>query len=407
MNNWKQVIQFIKGMNKSTNSDTRTIGLFNDSFPPIIDGVALAVENCAHWIKQKGHDVCVVTLKAPNSNDEKLNFPVYRYTSIPIIGRKPYRFGLPKLDLQFRSELDKLSFKLVHAHSPFTAGNIALKIAKKNKIPFVASFHSKYQDDFERAVINKQLAKLMVKDVIKFYEMADEVWIPQASVEETIRKYGYKGKLEVVDNGNDFVSNKPVLPLKETSKKKLHIKDNHLVLLFVGQHIWEKNTKMIIEALGMLYDLPFQCFFIGVGYAEADLKQMAIDNGLESKIEFLGMITERDTLKKYYAASDLLLFPSIYDNAPLVVREAAALHTPSILVRNSTASEIITDNSNGFLIENNAQDLAIKIKELSFDINRIQSVGLNASKTIARSWESVTDEILDRYNHLIYQKCKI
>jgi 1,2-diacylglycerol 3-alpha-glucosyltransferase len=366
--------------------------------------VALAVENCAHWMKQKGEDVCVVTLKAPNSNDEHLNFPVYRYRSIPIIGRKPYRFGLPKLDLSFRNELDHISFKLVHAHSPFSAGNIALNIAKKNNIPFVASFHSKYQDDFERAVHNKQVAKLMVKDVIKFYEMADEVWIPQPAVEETIRKYGYKGKLVVVDNGNDFATSQPVQPIKDSARKRLHIKEDETVLLFVGQHIWEKNTRMIIESLALLGDLPFKMYFIGVGYAEDDMKQLAYQLGLGSKIEFLGMITDREILKRYYAASDLFLFPSIYDNAPLVVREAAALHTPSILVKDSTASEIITDNYNGFLIDNSAYGLSNKILKLIENKELIKSVGNTASKTIARSWESVTEEVLDRYNHLIKHK---
>ena len=161
---------------------------------------------------------------------------------------------------------------------------------------------------------------------------------------------------------------------------------------------------MIIESLALLDDLPFRMYFIGVGYAEDDMKLLVEQLGLTSKVEFLGMVTDREILKRDYAASDLFLFPSIYDNAPLVVREAAAMHTPSILVKHSTSSEIITDNSNGFLIENTADALAFKIKELVSDKQHIKSVGLTASKTIARSWESVTEEVLDRYNHLIKHK---
>ena len=29
----------------------RNIGLFNDSFPPVMDGVAMCVENYAHWMQ--------------------------------------------------------------------------------------------------------------------------------------------------------------------------------------------------------------------------------------------------------------------------------------------------------------------------------------------------------------------
>jgi len=106
-------------------------------------------------------------------------------------------------------------------------------------------------------------------------------------------------------------------------------------------------------------------YFIGTGYAFDDMKQMVIDHGLDDKTEFKGLILERELIKKYYAAADLFLFPSIYDNAPLVVREAGALQTPSVLVKGSTASEIITDNLNGFLIENSAESLANKIRELA------------------------------------------
>lgn len=36
-------------------------GIFNDSFPPILDGVTLAVENYVYWLSRKGHTPCVVT----------------------------------------------------------------------------------------------------------------------------------------------------------------------------------------------------------------------------------------------------------------------------------------------------------------------------------------------------------
>ena len=173
----------------------------------------------------------------------------------------------------------------------------------------------------------------MTNEIIRFFEKADEVWIPQASVEETIREYGFKGHVEIVDNGNDFASNEPIDPIKKAARKALHITDDELMFLFVGQHIWEKNTRLIVESLAEIKNLPFKMFFVGTGYATADLKQLVEDMGLNSKVEFIGVITDRDRLKQFYAAADLFLFPSIYDNAPLVVREAGALQTPSILVR--------------------------------------------------------------------------
>ena len=51
------------------------------------------------------------------------------------------------------------------------------------------------------------------------------------------------------------------------------------------------------------------------------------------------------------SAADLFLFPSMYDNAPLVVREAAMMGTPSVILKGSTASEVIVDGVNGFLAD--------------------------------------------------------
>ena len=246
----------------------------------------------------------------------------------------------------------------------------------------------------------------MVKNIIQFYESADEVWIPQASVEETIREYGFKGKVEIVDNGNDFSSCKPIEPIKKQARADLKIRHNETVFLFVGQHIWEKNTHLVIDSLALIKDLPFKMYFIGTGYAAESLKQLVNDYGLTNKVEFVGSVFDRDELKKYYAAADLFLFPSIYDNAPLVVREAAAMHTPTVFVEGSSSAESIKDNINGFLTENSKESFAAKLRELILSPTKIREAGDNASKTIARSWKSVTDEVLDRYEKLMLRTWK-
>ena len=382
----------------------KTIGIFNDSFPPIMDGVSIAAQNYAYWLHQKDQPVCVITPKSPNYSDNE-PYPIFRYTSIPIIGRKPYRIGLPKIDHIFKTEIEDISFGLVHAHCPFSSGKLALSIARKQKIPCVATFHSKYRDDFEHSVYNKYIAKHMTNEVIRFFEKADEVWIPQASVEETIREYGFKGHVEIVDNGNDFASKSPIGPIKKAARSELNIPEKEMIFLFVGQHIWEKNIRLIVETLAEIRDLEFKMYFIGVGYAASDLKQLVEELGLNNKVEFVGMISDRDQLKKYYAAADLFLFPSIYDNAPLVIREAGAMHTPSILIEGSSSAENIIDNYNGFLIKDNIESFSGKLRELmGGSPERIQLAGLNASQSIARSWENVVEEVLDRYKKLMLRK---
>ena len=172
-------------------------------------------------------------------------------------------------------------------------------------------------------------------------------------------------------------------------------------MLFVGQHILEKGLKIIIEALALLGNMPFRMNFIGTGYAAGDMKRLAESLHLEDRVTFHGVITDRETLRRYYAASDLFLFPSFYDNAPLVVREAAAMGTPSILLTGSTAAEMISDGENGFLTSRTPTDYARLISAIATDREALGRAGKGARATLCRSWQNVVGEVINRYDEII------
>lgn len=379
------------------------IGLFNDNFPPVLDGVALTVQNYAYWLHKKGHDVSVITPYAPGAGQviKQAPYPVYRFTSIPIPFRPPYRFGLPYFSPIFLQEWRNMRFDLVHAHCPFTTADLARSAAKAQHIPLVATFHSKYRQDFEHNVPNKDVVDIMVKRVIRFYEKADEVWIPQAAVEPTLREYGYKGAVTVVENGNDFSTPvEEIEVLRNDMREELGLLPNETMLLFVGQHIWEKNIGFILDALALIKDKPFHLYMVGTGYAVHDIRVKIKELGLSQNVTMLGNIHDRERLKAIDAAADLFLFPSLYDNAPLVVREAAAMHTPSLMLQESTAAEVIQPDINGFLTANDKHAYAARICQLMEHPELLQAAGKKASNTIARSWEDVIDEVILRYRDI-------
>lgn len=381
------------------------VGLFNDCFPPVMDGVSVCVSNYARWMQKKVGGVAVVTPNVPGANYD-YDFEVMDYFSVPVPFRHPYVTGIAEIDPAFIKKILARRFRIVHAHCPFASGMAAQHIAKFQGIPCVATFHSKYRDDFSRVIPSKKMVDLIIKQIINFYNKADEVWVPQASVEDVIREYGYKGKVEVVDNGSDLVAEYPEKYFVD-ARNSLGVNPEDFVMLFVGQHIWEKNTRFIIDALKGIYDQKFRMIFVGTGYAAESMKELVSEHGLDDKVKFVGCITDRKEITKYYAAADLFLFPSLYDNAPLVVREAAALHTPSVMVRGATASTIITDNANGFLVENDIHDFEACLRELIADPERVRKAGVQASRTIVRSWEDVVDEVIDRYNSLISRRSLI
>ncbi len=375
------------------------VGLFCDVFPPVMDGVSVCMQNYAYWMQKKVGGVCVVTPSVPGADYSVHDFKVFDYFSVPVPMRRPYVTGIAEIDPTFLAKIATTRFKILHAHCPFASGMAAMRIARIQKIPVVATFHSKYRDDFAR-VLPKLAVDMVIDQIIEFYERADLVWVPQESVVDVIREYGYKGHVEVMDNGSDLVADYPEKYFVE-ARWRLGIAPEEFVLLFVGQHIWEKNPRLIIEGLARIPDVPFRMFFVGTGYAAEEMKALVSEKGLDGKVTFVGSVTDRDVITDYYAASDLFLFPSLYDNAPLVVREAAALHTPAVMAEGATAATILKDGENGFLVENDPDKMAELLRRLIHDPERVHRVGVQASKSIVRSWEDCVEEVLDRYNALL------
>lgn len=378
-------------------------GIFNDNFPPILDGVGLTAQNYAYWLRQQGHEVRVITDYAPNMDQviSEAPYPIDLIPSIPIPFRAPYRYGMPYLSPAFERRFKKMQFELVHAHCPFITGDLAYSAAKRQNIPLVATFHSKYRQDFEHNVHSKFIVDLMVKRVVRFFDKADEVWIPLPAVEETLREYGYKGHVEVMENGNDFYAPAAqIAQMRSQMREELGLMPDDTMLLFVGQHTWEKNIGFLLDSLALMCDKPFQLFMVGTGYAVREIRQRIGQLGLSHRVTLLGNIHDRERLKRIYAAADLFLFPSFYDTCGLVVREAAAMHTPSILLSGSTAATAITDDVNGFLSPNDIHEYAALIQTLMTQPKRIEKVGIKASKTISRSWENVMEEVILRYRDI-------
>ena len=172
-------------------------------------------------------------------------------------------------------------------------------------------------------------------------------------------------------------------------------------MLYVGQHVWQKNLRLTIEAMARLEDVPFRMFFVGTGYAAEEMKALVSEKGLDGKVTFVGAITDREKLVDYYAASDLFVFPSLYDTAGLVVQEAAALGTPAVMAREASAAVVIRDGENGFLTDNDPDKLAELLRTLIHDPARVHRAGVQAGKSLVRSWEDCVDEVIDRYNALL------
>ena len=264
---------------------------------------------------------------------------IIRYFSIPTIFRPPYRIGIPDIDPVLQYKLKHREFEIIHAHSPFSAGQLAKREAKERRIPLITTFHSKYRDDLETIFSIKSIVNDQIKRIVDFYYAADHVWVPQESVATTLRDYGYRGPYEVVENGIDMKPPKDIEPFRKKGGEHLGIPEGIPVGLYVGQHVLEKNLEFLVSSLpAIIAAMPeFMMVFVGRGYAKPQLQQLANSLGIQNHVIFHDVVFDRELLQSIYARSDLFLFPSFYDTWSLVVREAAAFKTPAVFIKGATA----------------------------------------------------------------------
>lgn len=384
------------------------IGQFSESFPPIMDGVGNVARNYAYWLNKKHGKSIIVTPQYPNYIDNE-DFEVLRYSSIGVLTRPPYRTGVPQLDGRFMRKIRKVPFDVVHTHTPFSSGKVALDIARKRNIPIVASFHSKYYDDFLESFKIEGVARFGVSRIVDFYNSVDSVWTVNKSTAETLKEYGYKGNIEIIPNGTEYQPAENKGFEREKINSKLILGKNELVFIYVGQMVWQKNTKALLEALSIIKSngIKFKMLMVGQGYALEDLKELSSSLNLSDVVMFQGAIHDRDYLRALYCRADLLLFPSLYDNASIVLREAASQGCPSLLIKGSNTAEGVIDNYNGFLADDGSDNIASRILSALKDTELMIKAGENAQKTIYTSWEVIVDDVYNRYNEIISAHRKI
>jgi glycosyltransferase involved in cell wall biosynthesis len=377
---------------------------FNDTYPPIMDGVSITVQNYAYWLNKK-YGTCYVIGPEVRGYEDNQEFPILRYWSVPFPGLDPFRIGIPQIDLDFRKSLQTLDFDIIHAHCPFVSGQLGLKEARDQDIPIVATFHSKYKEDFKAKLSSEALVEAAVKRIVRFYESVDYVWVPAASTGAVLKEYGYGGEVEVWRNGTDMEIPSPdtYKLYYERGEQLLETSSEDFVFLFVGQHRWVKNISLIIESLKLLHDRGrrFKMVFVGKGPDKKEIEKLVYNYGLWDSVYFTGLIMEREEMKPLYARANVLFFPSLYDNAPLVMREAAAFRVPTILVEGTTAAENVRHGENGFLTANDAHSCAGLLNELMDNPHLIEQAGAGARDTIYISWEEVIDAVFKRYLEII------
>ena len=244
--------------------------------------------------------------------------------------------------------------------------------------------------------------------VVAFFNKCDSVWACSESTAETLRSYGYKKDIFVCENGAEIDAAGDPAKLGKYGAARFSLGRDRHILLFTGSLIWQKNLKCVLDTFRLLCSRDpdkYTLVIAGSGNHEAAVKAYAEKLSFTpEQLIFTGRINDRRLLSALYAAADLFFFPSIYDNAPLVLREAAMMETPTLLAEGSNSAEAVTDGFNGFTAGNDPRLMAQKIEEIIDNKELLAAAGKNARETIPVSWEKIIPNVYDKYAEIIYNK---
>ncbi len=417
------------------------ICLMNDSFPPVIDGVANAVMNYADVLTRVSRDdVTVATPRYPDTDYTAFPYRVLAYPSLNTAeGTGGYRAGNP-LSVRELRELAQWEPDLIHVHSPVSSAIMGRILRGYTGSPIVYTYHTKYDEDIARVVHGELLQKESIRAIVANISACDEVWVVSRGAGENLDRLGFQGTWRVVENGVDLPRGRASQEAVEAVRDRLFAgtgaagtgtagagtaaargagKADVPVLLYVGRIVDYKGLPLIVDALARLAQAgrDFRMVFIGKGPDAESLKKRAQaagltdETGLHGRCVFPGPVYDREQLRAWYTLADLFVFPSTFDTNGLVVREAAACGLASVLIEGSCAAEGVTDGRNGFLIREDAASLAAFLEKALSDRAMLRRVGEKAMTELYVSWEDsilrargLYEEVLENKRAGVYSR---
>jgi glycosyltransferase involved in cell wall biosynthesis len=179
------------------------------------------------------------------------------------------------------------------------------------------------------------------------------------------------------------------------------IRDDEIVISFLGRIVMEKGLDVFSDAIHAFADRGFKprVLVIGEGPARPWFEQQL------PKAIFTGQLTGND-LARALASSDLFLNPSITEAFGNVTLEAMACGLPVIAAESTGATNIVRDRLTGTLVDGTEpEEFADALEAYSRDPDlrrRHGEAGLAIAKTM--DWDSINATVIRAYKHAIHKR---
>lgn len=344
-----------------------------DTYPPQLNGAAVAAQRLAVGLAGRGHAVAVV---APNMEfkDEKRaersegnEFQVFRFKSIATRPVHP-QFRLTLwfgVGAKLERILDEFQPDIVHLQNHFILGNGCLKQARRRGIPAVGTNHFMPDNlyEFIPSPLRPTIAAIMWSHFLKTYNSLDWVLSPSHACRKMLAEVGLTARMRVISNGIDLSRYKPLDPPDEIYTR-YGIRRDVPIFLSVGRLEKDKKVDLVIKASAIVREQAgFQTVIVGTGKDEAEFRELASRLALEGVVILTGYVPDED-LANLYNIADVYIGAGAAELQGIAVMEAMASGLPVLAANAVALPELVNDGENGFLFELNPGDLASKMLQM-------------------------------------------
>jgi 1,2-diacylglycerol 3-alpha-glucosyltransferase len=389
------------------------IAIFTNNYLPNPFGVSGSIESFRHQFEKHGHTVFIFAPRSKNYVDENPNAcptenfsnknfgRVFRYPSIDF----NYKISFP-IAIPFSRKIDKiigeLKIDIIHAQHSNLLGGLAAKWAKKKNIPLVFTWHTLYDYyvHFAPLIPKKWALRWVINNAVNYANRADQIVTPTESVIPIIQKWGVTNKnITAIATGIEekYYQNAD----RNLIRQKFHVKNDEILLLLVSRLTQEKNIEFLFNSVIKVLKNNVKTKFLiaGDGNLSPKLKNIVLQNNLEDRILFEGIVS-KENLKNYYAAGDIFVYTSKSETQGMIVSEAMYLGLPIVAVNAPGVSDLVRNNKNGFLVSENESEFSSAVQKL-IDEKELRNKFSKESKKIAR--ENFTDKICAEKMLHLYQ----
>jgi len=382
------------------------ICILSTDFLPTVGGVAAHVYGLSKAFVRQGNNVHVITIRR--------HFHEGKYQEID--GIKVHRVYYPSLRLVHR--FSRLIVFLAYAFRAW----LKLKwLIRKEGIDII---HSHHLPDALIAKFIGNIPKVETEHSSGFLEAVEKgkhkrlyAWIlgqadrligtSQELVDKVVELGIGRDKTLFIPNGVDIDVFHPQVN-GSGIRERYGIASDDKVILCPRRLVAKNNVGYLIEAMPEVIKQNSQvrCLIAGCGSERAKLEEEAVALGIANRVTFTGEIPNSE-MPEYYAASDIVVLPSLKEGTSIAGLEAMATGKPLVGTNVGGIPHIIANNKTGVLVRlGNPRELACAMVSLLNDDGKRVTMGLNARKRVERefSWQIIARKTRGIYEEVSKSK---